>query len=92
MWVVRHDFTYSAAKKVSGAVAGLCVWVKCMVDYHAIAAEVLPKIELVAELRHEVELAQAAVRATTCESRSPNQGSTSSRPARLSKQSPDRRF
>merc|ERR1719446_1015479 len=39
-----EDMTYADAKKASGNVAGLCVWVNSMVLYTAIAKEVKPKM------------------------------------------------
>ena len=36
-YLAAEDFTYEAAKKASGNVAGLCVWIKAMKTYTEIA-------------------------------------------------------
>merc|ERR1719181_883822 len=39
-----EDMTFADAKKASGNVAGLCIWVNSMVLYTAISKEVKPKM------------------------------------------------
>ena len=41
-YLAAEDFTYEAAKKASGNVAGLCVWIKAMKTYTEIAKVVKP--------------------------------------------------
>lgn len=43
-YLVAEDFTHEAAKKASGAVGGLCTWVRAMVTYQQVSKEVKPKI------------------------------------------------
>ena len=44
-YLAAEDFTYEAAKKASGNVAGLCVWIKAMKTYTEIAKVVKPKMQ-----------------------------------------------
>lgn len=43
------DFNYDAARKASGAVAGLCNWAEAMCTYHEVAKVVEPKIAMLRE-------------------------------------------
>ena len=60
------DFTFEAAKKASGNVAGLCNWARAMCDYHEVAKVVDPKIARLKESEAELSAAneeQAAAEA-----------------------------
>ncbi|KAK8898529.1 Dynein heavy chain 5, axonemal [Tritrichomonas musculus] len=53
------DFTPEAAKMSSGAAAGLCSWVRNMVEYHEVEKVVRPKKLAAAAAQARLELAQA---------------------------------
>ncbi|OHS96678.1 Dynein heavy chain family protein [Tritrichomonas foetus] len=53
------DFTYDAAKMSSGAAAGLCSWVRNMVEYHEVEKVVRPKKLAAAAAQANLERAQA---------------------------------
>ncbi len=56
-YLSMDDFTYDAAKKASGNVAGLCSWVRAMKTYYLVAVDIAP---LIAALRvTEARLARA---------------------------------
>jgi len=57
-YLTAEDFTYDAARKASGSVAGLCTWIKAMVTYTYIAKVVKPKMaeQKVAEARLRVAM------------------------------------
>merc|ERR1719181_1610199 len=61
-YTTAEDMTYADAKKASGNVAGLCIWVNSMVLYTAIAKEVKPKMAAlkVAEGKLNVAMAKLA--------------------------------
>ena len=49
-YLAAEDFTYEAAKKASGNVAGLCVWIKAMKTYTEIAKVAKPKMQTISPL------------------------------------------
>eukprot|EP00698_Gefionella_okellyi_P018829 TRINITY_DN568_c0_g1_i2.p1 TRINITY_DN568_c0_g1~~TRINITY_DN568_c0_g1_i2.p1 ORF type:complete len:4478 (+),score=1217.70 TRINITY_DN568_c0_g1_i2:54-13487(+) len=52
------DFTTEAARKVSGNIAGLCTWIKAMVEYHEVAIVVEPKRQAVWEAENRLHRAE----------------------------------
>mgnify|MGYP003961386239 CR=1 FL=1 len=56
-------FTKEAAAKVSGAVRGLCIWVKAMVTYHVVAKDVAPKMDALAEAEAKLRIANSKLSA-----------------------------
>lgn len=52
------EFNFESARRVSGNIAGLCVWVRSMVEYHEVARHVLPKFERLRMLTQELHQAQ----------------------------------
>ena len=44
-YMAADDFNYADAKKASGNVAGLCIWIKAMCTYTFVAKVVRPKME-----------------------------------------------
>ena len=53
-----NGFTFESARHVSGNIAGLCVWVRSMVQYHEVAQHVLPKIQHLEEVTRGLAHAQ----------------------------------
>jgi hypothetical protein len=51
------DYSFEAAQKASGNVAGLCNWTKAMCTYHVIAKVVEPKIASLREAEGELKIA-----------------------------------
>jgi len=52
------DFTTETARKVSGSVAGLCTWIKSMVEYHDVAQMVEPKRRAVFDVLYLIIIMQ----------------------------------
>ncbi|GBG77441.1 hypothetical protein CBR_g23890 [Chara braunii] len=56
-YFMASDFTYEAAKKASGNVAGLCSWTRAMCAYHEIAKVVEPKIQKLRDSEQQFKVA-----------------------------------
>ncbi|KAK3263961.1 hypothetical protein CYMTET_27268, partial [Cymbomonas tetramitiformis] len=62
-YLTMPDFNVTAARKVSGNVAGICIWVKSMAEYHEIAKIVAPKTLKVAQMQQNMDRANRLLRA-----------------------------
>eukprot|EP00966_Prymnesium_polylepis_P001441 33079-Prymnesium_polylepis.1 len=48
-YLTAPDFTTEDAKKVAGALGGLCAWVRALCTYRDVSKEVKPKLEALRE-------------------------------------------
>ena len=64
---VMPDFNADAARKSSGNIAGLCIWISAMVTYHFIAKEVEPKKRKLRIAMGELKVAKKELAAAEAE-------------------------